>query len=239
MLKQGHSISTLASQSLQDLRSLLITDDKDSFNSNKMLPSVSTKKLLQHLENFNIDLIASEMQLIRMSIGAKEFIFEIVLPLMHETERMVAKKKYSVTQEHIISTIIRYQLGQINLANVGPNIDRFALATPEGNMHELPILIADIICHVNGVSTCYLGASHPAVCLSEAVNVLKCKTVVLGVTSSDKWDFEKNIVTYLKSMDKYLDSKVIIILGGGIEINLPNFKFIENVRVIKLSLIHI
>jgi len=34
-------------------------------------------------------------------------------------------------------------------------------------------------------------------------------------------------------MDKYLDSKVIIILGGGIEINLPDFKFIENVRVIK------
>ena len=233
LLKQGHSISTLASQSLQDLRSLLITDDKDSFNSNKMLTSVSTKKLLQHLENFNIDLIASEMQLIRMSIGAKEFIFEIVLPVMHETERMVAKKKYSITQEHIISTIIRYQLGQINLANVGPNIDRFALATPEGNMHELPILIADIICHVNGVSTCYLGASHPAVCLSEAVNVLKCKTVVLGVTSSDRWDFEKNIVAYLKSMDKYLKNKVIIILGGGIEVNLPDFKFIENVRVIR------
>ena len=100
-------------------------------------------------------------------------------------------------------------------------------------MHELPILIADIICHVNGVSTCYLGASHPAVCLSEAVNVLKCKTVVLGVTSSDRWDFEKNIVAYLKSMDKYLKNKVIIILGGGIEVNLPDFKFIENVRVIK------
>ena len=57
LLKQGHSISTLASQSLQDLRSLLITDDKDSFNSNKMLTSVTTKKLLQHLENFNICLL--------------------------------------------------------------------------------------------------------------------------------------------------------------------------------------
>ena len=107
------------------------------------------------------------------------------------------------------------------------------MATPEGNIHELPILIADIICHVKGVSTCYLGASHPAVCLSEAVNILKCKTVVLGVTSSDRWNFEKNIIKYLKSMDKYLNSKVIIILGGGIEVNLPDFKFIENVRVKK------
>ena len=184
LLDQGHSISVLASQSLQDLRSLLITDNRKPFESNKMLTSVGTKNLLRHLANFNIDSVASEMQHLRMIVGAKEFIFEIVLPVMHEIERMVIKKKYSVTQEHIISTIVRFQLGQINLTNVGPNIDRFALATPEGNMHELSILIADIICHVNRISTCYLGAAHPAVCLSEAVNALKCKTVVMGVTSS-------------------------------------------------------
>ena len=106
LLEQGHSISVLASQSLKDLRSLLITDNKKPFESNKMLTSVGTKNLLRHLANFNIDLIASEMQRLRINIGAKEFIFEIVLPIMHETERMVAKKKYSVTQEHIISTII-------------------------------------------------------------------------------------------------------------------------------------
>ena len=231
--EQGYSISSLASQSLQDLRSFLITDDRKSFESNKMLTSVGTKNLLRYLANFNIDLIASEMQRLRINIGAKEFIFEIVLPVMHAIENMVAKEKYSVTQEHIISTIIRYQLGQINLSNVGLNIDRFALATPEGNLHELPILIADIICHVNGVSTCYLGASHPAMCLSEAVNALKCKTVVMGVTSSDQWDYKKNIVSYLKSMDKYLNNKVKVLLGGGSEVNFPDFKNIENVKVVK------
>ena len=34
-------------------------------------------------------------------------------------------------------------------------------------------------------------------------------------------------------MDKYLKNKVIIILGGGIEVKLPGFQFIENVRVIR------
>jgi methanogenic corrinoid protein MtbC1 len=185
------------------------------------------------LANFNIDSVASEMQHLRMIVGAKEFIFEIVLPVMHEIERMVIKKKYSVTQEHIISTIVRFQLGQINLTNVGPKIDRFALATPEGNMHELSILIADIICHVNRISTCYLGAAHPAVCLSEAVNALKCKTIVMGVISSAQWNYEENIVPYLESMDKYLKNKVKIILGGGRKIDFPDFKNIENVKVVK------
>ena len=55
----------------------------------------------------------------------------------------------------------------------------------------------------------------------------------MGVTSSDQWDYKKNIVSYLKSMDKYLNNKVKVLLGGGSEVNFPDFKNIENVRVVK------
>ena len=233
LIEQGHTISSLARHSLQDLRSLLVVDNGQDSESDKMLTSVETKKLLQHLANFNIDLVASGMQHLRLSMGVKEFIFKIVLPVMHEIEKLALKGLYSVTQEHIISTIVRDQLGQINLANEGPNTDRFALATPEGNLHELPILIAEIICNANRVSTNYLGASHPAECLSEAVNALKCKTIVMGVISSAQWNYENNIVSYLESMDKYLKNKVKVILGGGSEVDFPEFKNIDNVKVVK------
>jgi methanogenic corrinoid protein MtbC1 len=173
------------------------------------------------------------MQYLRLSLGVKEFIFKIVLPVIHEIEKLALKGFYSVTQEHIISTIVRDQLGQINLANEGPNHDRFALATPEGNLHELPIMIAEIICNANRFSTNFLGASHPAECLSEAVNALKCKTIVIGVISSAQWNYEKNIVPYLESMDKYLKNSVKVILGGGREVDFPEFKNIENVKVVK------
>ena len=233
LIEQGHTISSLARHSLQDLRSLLVVKNGEDSESDKMLTSVETKKLLQHLANFNIDLVASGMQHLRLSMGVKEFIFKIVLPVMHEIEKLALKGLYSVTQEHIISTIVRDQLGQINLANEGPNPDRFALATPEGNLHELPILIAEIICNANRVSTNYLGASHPAECLSEAVNALKCKTIVMGVISSAQWNYENNIVSYLESMDKYLKNKVKVMLGGGSKVDFPEFKNIENVKVVK------
>ena len=233
LIEQGHTISSLARHSLQDLRSLLVLNKGEDSESGKMFTSVETKKLLQHLVNFNIDLVASGMQHLRLSLGVKEFIFKIVLPVIHEIEKLTLKGIYSVTQEHIISTIVRDQLNQINLANEGANPDRIALATPEGNLHELPILIAKIICHVNRFSTNYLGASHPAECLSEAVNALKCKTIVMGVISSEQWNYEKQIIPYLRSMDKYLKNKVIVVLGGGSEIDFPDFKNIENVRVVK------
>ena len=233
LIEQGHTISSLARHSLDDLRSLLVVNKGEDSETDKMFTSVETKKLLQHLANFNIDLVASGMQHLRLSIGVKEFIFKIVLPVMQEIEKLALKEIYSVTQEHIISTIVRDQLNQINLANEGANPDRIALATPEGNLHELPILIAKIICHVNRFSTNYLGASHPAECLSEAVNALKCKTIVMGVISSEQWNYEKQIIPYLRSMDKYLKNKVIVVLGGGSEIDFPDFKNIENVKVVK------
>ena len=233
LIEQGHTISSLARHSLQELRSLLVVKNGEVSESDKMRTYVETKKLVQHLANFNIDQVASGMQYLRLSLGVKEFIFKIVLPVMHEIEKLALKGIYSVTQEHIISTIVRDQLGQINLANEGPKHERFALATPEGNIHELPIMIAEIICKANRFSTNYLGASHPAECLSEAVNALKCKTIVMGVISSDQWNYEKKIIPYLRSMDKYLKNKVIVILGGGSEVDFPEFKNIENVKVVK------
>ncbi len=230
--EQGHTISSLARHSLQDLRSLQEVNNRADSESEKMFTSIETKKLLKHLEKFDIDLVVSGMQHLRLSMGVKEFIFKIVLPVMHEIEKLSLKGTYSITQEHIISTIVRDQLNQINLANEGPNTKRFALATPDGNLHELPIMIAEIICHANRVSTNYLGASHPAECLGEAVNAIKCKTIVMGVISSAQWNYEKNIVKYLESIDKCLRNKVEIILGGGYKIDLPNFKNIENVKFV-------
>ena len=151
---------------------------------------------------------------------------------MHEVEKMYLDGKFSITQEHIISTIIRYQLSQINLPDSDNYTDCFIIATPEGNLHELPIQIADILCQLNRISTYYLGAGHPAVCLSEAVNELKSKTIVLGVVSSDKWDYEKNIIPFLKLMDKNLTQKLKIILGGGWKLNFPEFKHIEDILLV-------
>ena len=232
LIDQGHTISSLAKYSLKNLRSLLGHNNREDSESEKVFTSVEIKKLLKHLGNFDIDLVASGMQHLRLSIGVKEFIFKIVLPVMHEIEKLALRGVYSISQEHIITTIVSDQLHQINLANEGPNCNRFALATPVGNLHDLPIMIAEIICHANRVPTNYLGASHPADCLGEAVNALKCKTIVMGVISSVQWNYEKDIVKYLQSIDKYLNNTVEIILGGGYKIDFPDFENIGNIKFI-------
>ncbi|WP_127716796.1 MerR family transcriptional regulator [Halobacteriovorax sp. HLS] len=231
LLNDGHAISKIANLSISDLNKLVKTEPSNKVREN-LHTNISIAQLFKYLSSYNIDDVAKEIQYLRMNSSAKEFVFSVVLPVMQEIGTKVALGNYSVTQEHIISTIVRDQLGQLTIPNIGDMNRKIALATPDGNLHELSILIADIVCRSNRISTSYLGASHPAECLGEALNALKVSTVVMGVVSSDKWNYDKNIVKYLKDLDKHLKSKVEVVLGGGHEKDFPNFKNITNVRVV-------
>lgn len=232
LISKGYMISNLANLTLAELEALSPFEEQTLSVPGEVLKSVGIRKLHQHLESFNIEMLVLEMQYLRLSTGAKEFIFTIVLPIMREVGLLQARGKYSITQEHIVSTIVRDQLTKINLPNEAQGLSRFILATPEGNLHELALVIADTICKANRVPTCYLGAAHPADCLGEAINALKSQTVVLATLSSDQWDYGKNIISYLRSIDKLLNHKVHVILGGGWEIDFPKFQNIEKVTVL-------
>lgn len=229
LIERGYAISNIVNLSIVELRARL---DNGKEDSQAMQSKVQIKKLLSSLEKFDIDSMAEEMQFRRMSIGAKDFIFNIALPIMRETGVLVSKGKISVTQEHIVSSIVRDQLSKITIPNSGNNVEKFALATPEGNLHELSIIIADILCKLNRIPTSYLGAAHPADCLGQAVSALKCQTIVMGVISSEHWNYEERMTPYLKALDNSLKTKVNVILGGGWQLDFPKFKNIKNITIL-------
>jgi DNA-binding transcriptional MerR regulator len=232
LLEHGHQISQISDYSAEELQEL-VSDTAQALDDDNFYIERSVKSLLGYLERYDIDNVVTEIEHLRLSVGAKDFIFLVVLPVMQEIGLLVAKGKYSVTQEHIISTIVRAQLGQLSLPNIGPKHKRMILATPEGNLHELSILIADILCRANRVPTTYLGAAHPAECLAEATNALDGSTIVMGVVSSDHWDYGQNILKYLEKLDKNLNKEVEVILGGGWEMDFPSYQNIRAIKVMK------
>jgi len=233
LLNQGHSISRLAHHCYSELELMLKKESTPNDKSDFLEHQNINKKLLLALSSYEIDEVLAELQHLRISFGAKEFIFNTILPTMRTVGKLVQKGKYSVTQEHIISTIIRDQLSQIYLPSLGAKSKEVALATPEGNLHELAIIIADIICRANRFPTRYLGAAHPAQSLAEALNILKCPTLVLGALSSDKWDYENHIIPYLQLIDQSINYKLKVIIGGGFELNFPDFLNIKEIFVAK------
>jgi DNA-binding transcriptional MerR regulator len=234
LLDRGYTISKIAKSTEVELQELVLVSKRpqEAKSQDDTFAVISIRKLFTALSEYKINEVALEVEHLRASVGVREFIFEIVLPVMQKIGLMVAKGNYTITQEHIVSTIIRDLLGQIALPNLGDNNSRVTLATPDGNLHELSIIIADIICRANRVSTSYLGSSHPAECLSQAVNALNSNTIIMGVVTSDKWDYQKSMIPYLKKMDEYLDHPVKIILGGASKLDFPKFKNITEIEII-------
>lgn len=232
LLNEGFAISKLARLTNAELEGLIELNPAPKLRSNHT-ENKSIAKLFQFIARYEIDDIINEMQHLRLKCGAKKFVFSVILPVMQEIGLKVASGSYSVTQEHIISTIVRDQLGKLDLPNIGNQLRRVALATPDGNLHELSIIIADILCRANRIPTFYLGPAHPAESLGEAVNALNIKTVVMGVVSSDKWNYAENMIPYLEQLDHKLKVKVNVILGGGWVLEFPKFKNILKVDIIE------
>lgn len=230
LVSEGHAISSLQDYSLDELKEMshkslglkitLSTTNKDHL-----------KNIFQFIESYRIDKVSQELTFLRAKFGVKDFVMQVLLPTLQEVGVMVARGKYTVTQEHIVSTIVRDQLSHLIIPNTEHAKHEFALATPEGNIHELSIGLANILCRSFKFHTRYLGAAHPADCLAQALNTLKSPHLVLGAVSSDSWNYEKQIISYLQDLDADLNYPLSVILGGGSKITFPEYEFIYEVTV--------
>jgi DNA-binding transcriptional MerR regulator len=233
LIGQGHTISKLAGYSVTELEEM-----KEVFKGDRPEAQKSekgrhyTRSLIAHVNKYNLRGMTEELQFMRLSMSAKDFIFKVVLPFLREIGLLVAQGELTVTQEHIVSTLLRDQLSQINLPNIGIKSKEMAFATPEGNQHELSIVIGEILCRSCRVPTRYLGPAHPADCLAEAMNAMKSPSLVLGVVTSDSWDYDKEIEPFLLELDSKLKYSLDIYLGGGLEKSFPKFKKINKVHLL-------
>ena len=231
LTRQGHAISKVAHLSIDELESLLVIAP---FPKIKMKAEGKVvEQLLGYVKDYKVDYVLRELQMLRTGLSVKSFIFDVVLSVMREAGALVACGEYSITQEHIVSTIIRDQLGQIQIPRSEDSAQEMVFATPSGNFHELAVLIAEIIARANRKPTRFLGAGHPADSLGAALNVFESPYLVLGVISADRWDYNRDIVDYLVELDKSLKTKISVILGGGIDKDFPPFENI--IQIIPLN----
>lgn len=227
LISNGFRISNIASKNLRELEGL--------FNQNELKDNKSKelKSIIRLLEDYQIDKIIYELNMARVNLSINEYIMLFILPLITKVGDLVALKKLTISQEHLVSSLIKDQLSQIQIPFLPNSKNQMVFATPEGNIHELSIQIAALIARSNQVRSVFLGAAHPAACLAAAMNHLESKELVLGAISSNQWDFKKEIIPYLNNLDKSLEKKIVIYIGGADKIKLPKYKSIKEIIFLK------
>ncbi|MCO5113416.1 MAG: MerR family transcriptional regulator [Bdellovibrionaceae bacterium] len=228
LVQEGHLIGTLAGLSHVKLKELNHQHKSKGLHISKEVKPKQYEHLNQiilALKSFDLIQVQTVLQHTRFDLSPRLIVTDLILPLLTQVGELVAESKLSISQEHLLSSLLRDYLGQI-YQSLSPydyktknKTQRVALTTREGDLHEFGILLAAILCRINNIETFYFGPNMPANDLVEACRNFKIDTIVLSFA---KLPPSKEFISpekYLQTLDEKLSSKVKILTGGGLSSN--------------------
>jgi DNA-binding transcriptional MerR regulator len=252
LCNHGHNISQLKDKNLQELKSLL--EAAGIRNSDEIEPlqiktdptqaKYSLNNLILALENYRLDVVSHEFYNIKMKISYRELALNVISPLMQEIGRKVLENSMSIAQEHALSSILKFHLGQFiyrgqTNKNRKENRELFILTTPEKDYHEFGILLASLLCTHYEQNFFFLGPNLPAQALIQAANSLNATHVIVGTTISNTSDpLNDYISDVLTGIGR--DKKLMIGGTGYFDISnfsrRPNFEYLPTLNHLDESL---
>lgn len=224
----GNSIGQIANLPDSELKALFkkLTNSKeqvqntikkaglDNFTDTKSMYS----NLILAVQNYKFDILSHELNKAKLVLTPKKFALELVGPLLHEVGIMVERGLMNVSQEHALSSILKFHIGHLlfkhyEKKNKSPN--KIAFATPEGDLHEFGILIGAMLAVNYEHDFFYLGPNLPAVALADAVKATECNIVVVGSSAPPDMRITKQTLDeYFTELTSLLPPKVELWVGG-------------------------
>jgi len=223
----GQSIGKIAHLELVELKDVysrlmhrpydernVVTPHHDKLDIEKILGSFYLA-----LAAYKIDILSHELEKAKNLLNPRELCLDILVPLYQEVGNRVSKGEMSIAQEHTISALVRFYLGQVIGQHYQKTLQRdelILITTPEGEMHEIGILGGALLCAHYGVKFIFLGTNLPALSLAEASNALNPKAVLLGSTRYESANHQ-SLEAYITSLKSNLTSNPQIWVGGNIK----------------------
>lgn len=223
----GQSIGKIAHLDLEELKEVystllhkpydekqVITPNHDKIDYDKMLTSFYLA-----LSSYKLDILSHELDKAKTLLTPRDLCLNLLIPLFHEIGNKVGRNELSIAQEHTLSAIVSFHLGQM----IGQHYQKSTLreemvliTTPEGELHEIGILAAALLFVHYGIKFVFLGASLPASSLAEAAVALKAKVILLGVTRHEINDHQ-SLEGYIDTIQESLPNKTKIWVGGNLK----------------------
>lgn len=221
LIARDFRISHIAELSNKELEVLLDKKGEDV----ETLPGpfqTEIESLLKDLSLQHWDEIQARLRKIIRGEKPKTVLAEFIVPLVNELGQQVAAGVVSISQEHILSSILKERLYVLrDAAPKSHSKKRFLVASPEGDHHELGILIAHTMIAVAGLKSLYLGPNTPKKDLCETALRFGATHLLLGSTVSRKEGAKEDFLSYLHFADQNLSEDIEFWIGGRNSGNLP------------------
>lgn len=203
----------------------------DNHNHHDNIESVMKLALLQDWNRLKVKL--SELIQKKNTLAAVQ---EVILPLLARLVAYVASHRLGIAQEHILSALIKEQL-YILISKVPSKQKKVkgvsvVIATPEGDYHELGILVAHVILAARGVNSLYLGVNAPKNELCETAIRFGASHILLASTISRRAGVNEDVFSYVHYLDQHLPRAMDLWIGGR-NFEQLNLKLNRNVTLLK------
>jgi DNA-binding transcriptional MerR regulator len=224
----GQSIGKIAHLDFEELKKIysqlmhkpyeelqVITPHHDQVDFDKILNS-----FFFALSAYKLDIISHELEKAKTLLSPRDLCLNLLVPLFHEIGNKVYRNELTIAQEHTLSAIFSFHIGQmIGLHYQKPYLKEglILITTPEGEMHEIGILASALLCVHHGIKFIFLGANLPAKSLAEAVNALRPKAVLLGTIKGHEISDHNTLEDYLNVLTNVLTVKTQILVGGNLK----------------------
>ena len=222
---KGYKISKIATLTTTDIEDLVrnVTRDDEIYHVKQL------NKVIESALTFNKALFH---QVINDSLNRYDTLYvykNILLPALHRIGYLWLTNDILPSQEHFLSELIKQKLySRIDSVNQDDDRDKevWLLFLPEGEHHEIGLLVASLILNENNKSVIYLGQSVPLKSLDilkDYFTINKIMFFAIAQSSVNKLD---KVVSYL---DKTFSGSEILPVARIPNMSLKGFK---NVKVI-------
>ena len=207
LVRNGNSISDIA-----HLPSIELEDIYQKFIGNKKEVSIAVnqadiKEILTNiymgLEFFKLDIISHELAKACDTLSPRDLALEVITPLIikiriMKQEKFLSDKQRSaiflIIKSHIIKKLFKTQIDTKDTRKI-------VLASPEGELNEMGILIAALLCQGHRVDFYFLGSKVVPELLAEISQQLKADIIFLGlnysvqtVTINETFNYQEKLV---------------------------------------------
>lgn len=219
LIRNGHSIGSIARLSLEELRTLAQTAPGANPDTVEAEAASTTdtatrheKAALQAIRKLDSRAFDEALNAALIELGGRGFLQKLMCPLAQRIGELWSEGALTAAHEHFATAAIKVFVGQITKSFLpSEHAPEIVVATPHGQAHELGAVIVCAAAAQIGWKTTYLGPSLPAAEIAGAAIQNNAKAVALSIVYPVD---DPVLPDELRQLKKSIPSDTSLLIGG-------------------------
>lgn len=222
----GIKISRIAQMDRDEVQRKTLSISENNSGQQSQISTLTSAMFDFDEREFNKTLSINILQL-----GMEQTTTQIIFPFLQHLGVMWLSGTIHIAHEHFITNLIKQRIFvAIDQLNSIPNANakKFLLFLPNGENHELSLLLASYLLRANGKNVIYLGTSTPLEDLNKIHKLHNPDYVFCALTNPNS---SMPVQVYLNTLSRSWPNTQILVTGSQV-VKRRDLKIPENCRVI-------